>query len=97
MTAPGADIEKLTAEQILLIDDKMPEKLFPRDAEEVTRIYRVLAKKWFPDLNRDPKATAVFEHLTKLRETAKEKLANSSWQEPGVFTCRLKDYTGAGL
>jgi hypothetical protein len=91
MVALNIDFEKLTASQILLIDEQTPERLFPQSADEVTRVYRLLAKKWHTDVNHERKAADVFDHLTKLRDKAAEKLANGTWQEAGYFSCRLKD------
>ncbi|MDR3450825.1 MAG: hypothetical protein P4M15_13970 [Alphaproteobacteria bacterium] len=84
------DIEKLTADQILAIDEKKPELLFAADTAEVTRAYHALAKKWFPDLNPDPKASDVFRHIKTLRDKAEEKLAAHTWQEAGYASLRLK-------
>jgi hypothetical protein len=91
MVALNIDFEKLTASQILLIDEQTPERLFPQSADEVTRVYRLLAKKWHPTVNDDLKAADVFDHVTKLRDKADEKLAKGTWQEAGYFSCRLKD------
>ncbi|MGE3623432.1 MAG: hypothetical protein AB7H77_06130 [Bdellovibrionales bacterium] len=91
MTVLPRDVTKLTADQILSIDESAPEKLFARNANEITRQYRLLAKAWYPDVNRDPDATDVFQHITRLREKAEEKLAKGTWQEAGYFTCKLKD------
>jgi hypothetical protein len=90
MLAPVTAFEKLTAAQILALDEKTPERLFPRDEAEVKRIYHGLAKIWYPDVNPDPLAADVFKRLAALHEAAKQKLTNNTWQEPGTFTCHLK-------
>ena len=81
--------EKLDAKALLQIDLNAPERLFPRDAEAIKRIYHKLASKWHDDTSAD--AGKVFVHIKKLRDKAREKLANDTWQEAGFFTCRLED------
>ena len=81
--------EKLSAYQILAIQE--PERLFMQDLDQVKSTYRALSKLWFPDLNKAKNASEVFQHITKLREKAEEKLANGTWQEAGSYTCRLKN------
>ena len=81
----------MTADEILAIPAKEPEQIFPRSADEITALYRSFVKKWFPDVNPDPKASDVFKHVTELREKAKEKLAKGTWQEAGYLTTHLKD------
>jgi hypothetical protein len=85
-----ANLEALNAEALLRIEIDAPERLFPRDAKGINQNYRLLVKKWHPDVNKDVYAGAVIDHLTKLKAKAEEKLVNGTWQEPGVFTCRLK-------
>ncbi|MDX2028081.1 MAG: DnaJ domain-containing protein, partial [Alphaproteobacteria bacterium] len=81
----------LTADQILGIQFDQPEVLFLKDSDCITSAYRELVRKWHPDRNKAPESAEVFDHLTKLRTQADEKLANGTWQEAGFFTCRLKD------
>ncbi len=84
-----AQPETLTAEALLRIDSDAPERLFARDAQKINKTYRLLVKKWHPDLNKDEKAADVINHITNLKAKAEEKLANGTWQEVGFFTCRL--------
>jgi hypothetical protein len=81
----------LTAEEILAIPEQEPERLYSRNADDITHIFRNLAKKWFPDLNHTPLASDVFRHITTLRESAEKKVAKGTWQEAGYLTLRLKD------
>ena len=89
MVAVPANIIDFTAEQILGIKADNPEALFQPDLAAVTRDFRALAKKWHPDINKDPQASDVQKHIFELREKAEEKLACGAWQEAGYFTCRL--------
>lgn len=90
-SAPVSKPEELTAAALLRIKVDEPERLFPPSAEEIKRIYRLLAKIWHPDYNKSPEAKDVFTHLNQLHEKAEEKLANNNWAEPGFFSYKLKD------
>jgi hypothetical protein len=79
----------LTADEILSINPGSPEALFQPDMDAINKAFRALSKKWFPDINKDPKASDVQMHLVKLRNKAKEKLLNNEWQQVGFFTCTL--------
>ena len=75
---------KLSASAILAIPDDEPERLFPEaDQSSVTSVHRRLAMKWHPDRNKDPKASDVFDRVTKLKDRAIEKLEAGTWQKPG--------------
>ncbi len=84
-------IETLSAAELLAIPENEPEKLFKKGADDITSAYHKLAKLWFPDINKDPKAADVFRHVKALRDKANDKLTSGTWQEAGKFTCRLKD------
>lgn len=66
-------------EEILSI--KEPGHLFPREALEIKKRFRELAKEWHPDVSHDPKATEVFEHLNRLKQLALTPTA--VWEERG--------------
>jgi hypothetical protein len=81
----------MTADALLVINVDRPERLFARDADQITNLYRRLAKLWHPDRNKIARASEVFAHLSILKSKAEEKLANGTWQESGFYTCHLKD------
>jgi len=83
--------ELLDAQAILALDINKPENLFPPDAKKITDIYRHLVRRWHPDRSKSPEADKVTAHLGQLREKAEEKLARGAWQEPGIFSCTLKN------
>ncbi|MDD5586206.1 MAG: hypothetical protein PHY92_04515 [Alphaproteobacteria bacterium] len=82
---------KLTADEILAINPGNPEALFRPDLDGITSDFRALSKKWFPDLNKDPKASDVQRRLIDLRNSAKDKLDRNEWQQVGYFTCSLSN------
>ena len=90
-TAPKKDPLTLTAEELLKIDENQPEKLFPRDTDGIKALYRALARQWHPDANHSKQAPDVLTHINLLHAKAKDKLAHDTWQEAGIFTCKLKD------
>jgi hypothetical protein len=57
-----------SANEILALGVWEAEKVLPGDENEVRKAYRSLAKKWHPDLSRDPLASKVLAHLTLLRD-----------------------------
>jgi len=81
----------LTAADILAISSGNPEALFQPALDAINKDFRALSKKWFPDLNKDPKAANVQMHLVELRDSAKRKLLRNEWQQAGFFTCQLSN------
>lgn len=59
-----------TADRILGTDVGQAGSLFPGDVAQVRKAFRAMAKEWHPDLNADPRASAVFSHLKKLSDAA---------------------------
>ena len=73
--------EPVTAKQLLAATG--PEEIFSGPGKVETE-YRVLAKKYHPDLNRgDPRAEEVFKQLGVLHTRAKEKIKIGEWIVPG--------------
>jgi hypothetical protein len=77
--------DSLSAAELLAIPADAPERLFPRDAEEIKKTYRKLAQLWHPDRCKDPRATDVFNHVKQLRESGERKLADGNWEVPNLF------------
>lgn len=71
------DPMSLSAEQILGIDPKTPEKLFTKEGFKVQ--FLRLRKKWHPDTSTLDNTDVVFAHLMDLAETAKGKIATNTW------------------
>ena len=44
--------------------------IFPQNKEEAKKLYREMAKKWHPDINKTPNANEVFAKLTELYDKA---------------------------
>ncbi len=72
------------AMQILAIPEDEPERffLYP-DEQHIKTAFRLLAKKWHPDRNKDPKASDVFNRVRQLKKNADLKIESGSWQKPG--------------
>lgn len=51
--------------------------------DDVTRAYRELAKKWHPDVNHAPEATAMFEKITKAYEVLKDPQKRVAYDQFG--------------
>lgn len=60
----------LTAQNILEITPADAVKLFPGELRDIKSSYKKLAQIWHPDHNPNPEATAVFAHISKLRDIA---------------------------
>lgn len=82
----------LTADQILRIPTKAPERLFGGDLQAAKRQFRALAARWHPDLNHDPQAGTVFAHITELYGDARRQIGSGVWRGPGVL--RLTEAKG---
>ena len=82
-----------SAEVLLAIPLAEPERLFTADQEQARREFRVLAGTWHPDRCTQPKATEVFQHLSRLYEAAMRKLRDGVWKIPGLLTLRACDGT----
>lgn len=79
------DAERATANEILAIPEEEPERLFPNDPDGIARVRKDLAKKWHPDINKDPKAEETFKHVNALAAKAEEKIVNGTWHTPGLL------------
>jgi len=84
------DPMSLSAEQILKIDSKDPEKLFSKDSFRYQ--FMRLRKKWHPDTSTIDNAESVFKHLMDLAETAKGKIATDSWAGEASITFSTHDH-----
>ncbi|MDD3029905.1 MAG: hypothetical protein PHS57_06470 [Alphaproteobacteria bacterium] len=69
-----------------------PEKLFAPNKQEIVADYRLLVKRFHPDVNDDPRAADAFRHAKTLCDRALQKLENGTWETPGVM--RLRQKTG---
>jgi hypothetical protein len=79
------DAAGLSAAAILAIPADEPERLFPKDADALKKSFRKLAMRWHPDRCTEGSAAAVFAHLELLRGKGEEKLAEGTWQTPGLL------------
>src|SRR5271170_3011439 len=70
----------LPADRLLSINE--PELLFSRILSEAKAEYKVLAKRWHPDLDKTDVGCRVFAHITQLYKLAASKISNGSWVEP---------------
>ena len=85
------DITKLTAAQILAIDENEPERVFPGNETEMKVTFRRLVRRWHPDYAKNPRANDVMSHLGKLRDAAEQRLARGTWVEPDTARFNTKD------
>jgi hypothetical protein len=76
---------KLTADEILAMPEKSPEKLFSGVLEIAKTEYHTLCRRWHPDYNRDANATAVFQHVNNLYQTAQHLIETDGWRGAGVL------------
>ncbi|MEX3983791.1 hypothetical protein AB4Y45_32935 [Paraburkholderia sp. EG287A] len=80
----------LSANDILAIPEDAPERLFSC-AATAKKEGRVLTQMWHPDRNKDPRAADVFDRLRKLEAAAEEKIAQGTWETPGLLTITSTD------
>jgi hypothetical protein len=73
-----------SAAEILAVPLFEPNRLFSRDGIEQER--RDLLKTWHPDLNKNPQAAGVFDHIQKLYQEALRRIEKGEWQIPGLIT-----------
>ena len=81
----------MDAAAILAIPESQPERLFPNSEDEAKSLFRDMAKRWHPDVNKDPQAQAVFARLNKLYDNVLDKIKNKTWSKPGELSLRGKD------
>ncbi|KVP96797.1 hypothetical protein WJ97_13025 [Burkholderia ubonensis] len=74
----------LKAADILAIPEDAPERLFS-SAEHAKKEARVLFMAWHPDRCSHPLAGEVFQVLSKLDKAADLKIANGTWETPGLL------------
>jgi hypothetical protein len=75
-----------------LINAKHCEDVFINDMNETRKLYKELAKKYHPDVNKDEKAEIAFRNLQTLYQEAKEKLEKGIWEMKNLII--LKSTTG---
>lgn len=77
--------DKLTAQDILGIDENAPELLFENDEKAIKSKYRALSKIWHTDKAKgDPvEAEEVFKRVSRLRDVANERFKAGTWKKPG--------------
>lgn len=80
-----------------LLKIQRPEGLFLPKVTEIKKKHRELAKEWHPDVNGNPAAGVVFQHLTYLYEKALDKLAFDYWGFEGLMKFRSKKGAGWDL
>lgn len=68
----------LSADDIMRISINKPELLFSAP-EKVAEEYKLLAKKWHPDLNKSVEASKVFMQINVLHQVALSKAKNNAW------------------
>lgn len=81
----------MDAAAILAIPESQPERLFPNSEDEAKSLFRDMAKRWHPDVNKDPQAQAVFDRLNKLYDNVLDKIRNKTWSKPGELSILGKD------
>ena len=86
------NIHSLSADALLAIPVDAPEKLFT-SPDEAKAEARQLFMAWHPDRNRDARANEVFMHVRALFEAAEAKVAQGTWEVPGLL--RLTSKSGA--
>lgn len=84
----------MTADQILSVPPSGKAGIFSGPAEEVRSTFRRLAALWHPDVCKDPRATEVFAHLVRLRDTA---LRSGRPAPASSRTLRTRDGRDLGL
>ena len=78
-----------TAEQILAVDIKNPEKLFSITGFK-TEFLR-LRKKWHSDFNPNPIAGKVFHHINELADVAETRIKTDTWNGPSSISFTSHD------
>lgn len=73
----------ISATRILSIPDDQPGMLFS-SAIDAKDEYKLLAKMWHPDTNKDPRASDVLAKINALRQKASEYAAIGEWRVFGV-------------
>ena len=83
------DLNTITKDQILGIEEYEPEKLFS-GPDKISLEYRELAKKFHPD-NLVTGDEDTFQHLYALKEKASHKVTAGEWHIPGLLELSGKD------
>ena len=73
-----------------ILKASVPEAIFS-SPEEVKAEYKVMAKHWYPDTNKDPIATQVMGKLNDLYHEALKRIDSGSWIIPGTLTLHGTD------
>lgn len=81
----------MKAAEILAVQDSEPERLFPNSLTGAQYKYYELMKEWHVDVNKSPDALKVSQHITKLYQTVKERIATSSWRSVGTIVLHTKN------
>lgn len=87
-----AHLQNFTAATLLAIPVDEPGRLYSGDATRLEQEYRVLAKIWHPDRNKNADAAAVFAHIAALKSKGLAALATGNWRKPGLL--ELQSTTG---
>ncbi len=77
------------ASDILAIPENSPHLLF-FNIDKVEDDYKTLARIWHPDLNSDPQATAVLQHIHLLLQAAHSAKANGTWGYGSSLTVKTQ-------
>lgn len=83
-------LTSLTADDLLAIPLDVPEQLFSAPANAKAES-RVLFMAWHPDRCAEPRAQEVFQHVKSLFEAAELKIAQGTWETPGVLKLTARD------
>ncbi len=84
-------LDAWTSQLLLDLPLGEPERLFTRDETRLAQEYHYLARRFHPDLSPDSKAKEAFAHLGLLYDAAKKKLADGTWQTPGLSVFNGRD------
>lgn len=83
-------LANLTSADLLALAVDVPERLFS-SPENAKAEARVLFMAWHPDRCNDPQAQVVFQHVKSLAEAAERKIAQGTWETPGLLKLSAKD------
>lgn len=72
-------ILEFSAADWLKIPVTEPERVFSNERSHCEAERHALLKKWHPDVNKDPQAVQVFQHIQELFRVAISKIENGRW------------------
>lgn len=79
----------MTKQQIL--DATYCGDIFKNNIEEIKKTYKILAKKYHPDINKDSDSSDILSKLNLLYEDAIKKVGTINWQENNIVIIKPLD------